>query len=395
MRPSDVPLMPLVGAGRALETGDRTRLELLTGQSLASVRVHSEPDGARAARALHARAFSFGEHLVFGAGEYRPGTLDGARLLAHEVAHALHARSAPTLRPGIAPADSEAERRAESLAATPSDGRSALPDFASWGPAWQLNRQSITNAGKPESLGGIYDDPSSGVPRDFVSSESGAEADTGPWGHLANAFAIDVRGADAPQTQFLQFYWIELTATMPTGYLQLEGTVPTTSSRIGIELSKRSAPVWDVDSQAATPFYESSYPVIRTGGGNAPATPVATLVDVPGEGGEDVVKDFLRVRDPGTPHTLTLHLDTYLIVGGRPAYHVAWTSATTYTRNAGNYVFSGARHYHVDAAGPVTVLPDQLRHTLGRRYPAFANLGKPPERHRRRPPHIQTFRWPH
>ena len=73
----------------------------------------------------------------------------------------------------------------------------------------------------------------------------------------------------------------------------------------------------------------------------------------PGEGGEDVVKDFLRVRDPGTPHTLTLHLDTYLIVGGRPAYHVAWTSATTYTRSSGNYVFSGARHYHVDAAGPV------------------------------------------
>src|SRR5262249_51069359 len=36
---------------------------------------------------VNARAFASGRHLVFGAGEYRPDTLAGRRLLTHELAH--------------------------------------------------------------------------------------------------------------------------------------------------------------------------------------------------------------------------------------------------------------------------------------------------------------------
>jgi hypothetical protein len=41
----------------------------------------------RAATALNARAFTVGRHIGFAAGEYAPGTGDGRRLIAHELAH--------------------------------------------------------------------------------------------------------------------------------------------------------------------------------------------------------------------------------------------------------------------------------------------------------------------
>lgn len=58
------------------------------------VRIHAGADGARAAKALGANAFSVGDHVVFGAGQYAPHTPAGRRLVAHELAHvAQHQRS--------------------------------------------------------------------------------------------------------------------------------------------------------------------------------------------------------------------------------------------------------------------------------------------------------------
>ena len=35
----------------------------------------------------NAEAYTFGRHVVFGAGKYKPRTADGQRLLAHELTH--------------------------------------------------------------------------------------------------------------------------------------------------------------------------------------------------------------------------------------------------------------------------------------------------------------------
>jgi hypothetical protein len=51
------------------------------------VRVHTEPRAAESARTVHARAYTVGNHLVFGESAYRPATPAGRRLLAHELAH--------------------------------------------------------------------------------------------------------------------------------------------------------------------------------------------------------------------------------------------------------------------------------------------------------------------
>lgn len=57
------------------------------------VRVHSGSDASEAARAVDARAFTVGPHIVFNAGEYQPQTTEGRRLLAHELAHVVQQHS--------------------------------------------------------------------------------------------------------------------------------------------------------------------------------------------------------------------------------------------------------------------------------------------------------------
>jgi hypothetical protein len=51
------------------------------------VRIHADAEAERRASALSARAFTVGRDISFGAGQYRPETLEGAQLLAHELAH--------------------------------------------------------------------------------------------------------------------------------------------------------------------------------------------------------------------------------------------------------------------------------------------------------------------
>lgn len=57
------------------------------GRSLSGVRIHSGAGAARAAKSVGARAFTVGNDVFFGTGQYRPDTPGGARLLAHELVH--------------------------------------------------------------------------------------------------------------------------------------------------------------------------------------------------------------------------------------------------------------------------------------------------------------------
>lgn len=48
---------------------------------------HTDQRAADSALAINAHAYTVGNNVVFGAGQYRPGTATGAGLLAHELAH--------------------------------------------------------------------------------------------------------------------------------------------------------------------------------------------------------------------------------------------------------------------------------------------------------------------
>ena len=76
-----------LGRGAPIEAGLRARMESAFGYDFSRVRVHTDHGAARLSSSLKARAFTVGEHVAFGSDEYRPGTLVGDALIAHELAH--------------------------------------------------------------------------------------------------------------------------------------------------------------------------------------------------------------------------------------------------------------------------------------------------------------------
>lgn len=79
--------LPALGPGRVLTQATRSFFEPRFDRDLGRVRVHTGLWAASAAQAIQARAFTAGHHVVFGAGEYAPGSVLGRRLLAHELTH--------------------------------------------------------------------------------------------------------------------------------------------------------------------------------------------------------------------------------------------------------------------------------------------------------------------
>lgn len=74
-------------SGAGLPSDIRGDLEGSLGASLADVRVHTGSDSANAAAAMGARAFTVGQDIHFGAGNFAPSSSGGRELIAHEVAH--------------------------------------------------------------------------------------------------------------------------------------------------------------------------------------------------------------------------------------------------------------------------------------------------------------------
>jgi hypothetical protein len=90
----------LAGLGRSssLPAGERSFMEARLGHDFGGVRVHTGERAAAAAQSVEARAFTVGSDVVFGAGEYRPGTQSGRRLLAHELTHVVQDAAPQRLR---------------------------------------------------------------------------------------------------------------------------------------------------------------------------------------------------------------------------------------------------------------------------------------------------------
>lgn len=83
---------PALGTGQPLSEGTRSYFESRMGQEFGDVRVHTDSAAAESAVALSARAYTLGRDIVFGDGEYSPGTRSGDQLLAHELAHVVQQR---------------------------------------------------------------------------------------------------------------------------------------------------------------------------------------------------------------------------------------------------------------------------------------------------------------
>ncbi|MEH2045140.1 eCIS core domain-containing protein [Nostoc sp.] len=75
------------GGGVAMANNIRQPMEQAFGADFSGVKVHTDGQSDQLNRSIQARAFTTGQDVFFGQGEYNPGSRGGQELLAHELTH--------------------------------------------------------------------------------------------------------------------------------------------------------------------------------------------------------------------------------------------------------------------------------------------------------------------
>src|SRR5271166_903784 len=84
-------------AAEPLNASQRGELEPRFGFDFSRVRVHCDDAAAQSAHGIGALAYTVGDHVVFGAGQYAPTSARGQRILAHELTHVVQNSAATSL----------------------------------------------------------------------------------------------------------------------------------------------------------------------------------------------------------------------------------------------------------------------------------------------------------
>jgi hypothetical protein len=124
------PALAPLGArapGSTLPDSVQAELAPRLGHDFSRVRVHADGEAASRAAALSARAFTVGDDVFFGAGQYRPETREGRHLLSHELTHVAQQRAARINVRALERPGSRAEREADTVARHVTSGRRVPP----------------------------------------------------------------------------------------------------------------------------------------------------------------------------------------------------------------------------------------------------------------------------
>jgi hypothetical protein len=199
--PVDVGLRQAEQPGTPLPAPVRAFFEPRFGADFGGVRVHTGGEAAEAARALGARAYTVGQHIVFGAGEYAPSTGAGQRLLAHELTHVAQrgGRSGGSHERSISQPGDAAEVEADAAAARVAGGGQALLAASSaGGPTAAIHRQPALTKGL------FYTVVTGDRLMDIAAKEYG---DPLRWRRIYNA-NLRVIGPDPDQIREGQVLWV-------------------------------------------------------------------------------------------------------------------------------------------------------------------------------------------
>lgn len=102
--------------GRQLDIASGAAMQRRLGHDFSRVRIHDDAGAAASAAAVEARAYTVGDHVVFGSGEYRPGSPSTERLLAHELTHVIQQRRSSLLSDDPQGLETEATRAEHAFA---------------------------------------------------------------------------------------------------------------------------------------------------------------------------------------------------------------------------------------------------------------------------------------
>jgi outer membrane protein OmpA-like peptidoglycan-associated protein len=93
----------LQSSGQPLEDSTRMSMESSLGADFSGVRVHNDERAGDSASAINALAYTVGRNVVFGKGQFAPGTQSGRHLLAHELVHVVQQTGAHRLESSSPP----------------------------------------------------------------------------------------------------------------------------------------------------------------------------------------------------------------------------------------------------------------------------------------------------
>jgi hypothetical protein len=309
--------------GTPLPEAVRRYFEPRFGRDFSQVRVHTDGQAAAAARSVQARAYTLGQHIAFGAGEYAPSTDSGRRLLAHELVHVMQQESAPVRQIRT---QSAAPRRAAALEHAPS----ALPTRTQVhaAPRLMLQRSPIpTNYGTFDTA--KYED----VEDDQTHDKNGV--------FIKLQFDPDPAKVDASKIELVQAVRVQLAGQAAYVQPSQAGRMVPSGASAGYQIDRTT------ESGLGNPMYAAQAPGPKDTLGSTPLNPRGAQFG------------FNFDDSAGHHHDVALMQDrAHLPDHGNDAAEVFETAALALEgKQAGTYLGSVSWGWTVDHAGKFTRLP--------------------------------------
>lgn len=107
----------LNSSGQPLDSETSSLMQSRFEHDFSDVRIHHDSQAATSAQAMSAQAYTVGQHIVFGAGQYAPDSTTGKRLLAHELTHTLQQQLPAAPIAELPASEQEADRAADAVVA--------------------------------------------------------------------------------------------------------------------------------------------------------------------------------------------------------------------------------------------------------------------------------------
>lgn len=369
-------------SARPLEGGVQARMESAFGYDFSRVRIHADHQAAQLSSSLNARAFTVGNDVAFAAGEYRPGSLVGDALIAHELAH--------VIQQGNGQAGPMAKGDSQSSSLEEDADLSAIGAMVSLWRGARTGLKDISRQAVPRLRSGLR------LQRCYGPSlvQKGTAAHAGSGGTGSGAFSVEARigdvvevmerqegmvgleykGPEAKHVRFIQFFWCEMLGSPvpPNGDAHLIVAFRPQGGAVLVNATNPTQPEWfvDVSRTSKDPFYDTGPPLtattekfsIRTSETN-------TMFDKP-SGATDDVLSFAFKKYPSVNSIVTIfHFDTYVVrpVASKtkadayePLYHVSWEAQNESTKQAQG-LNTGGPSYKVTGGGAVKGLPPILQ----------------------------------
>lgn len=128
--------------GQPLDASTRAFMEPRFRNDFSNVRVHTDARAAESARAMNALAYTVGQNMVFGTGQYAPRACFGRTLIAHELAHTIQSSAPFTCnRLEIGPPHSPHEQQAEEAVHSISAAHAVVPASLKAGVIQRMTRE--------------------------------------------------------------------------------------------------------------------------------------------------------------------------------------------------------------------------------------------------------------